>query len=150
MDARRSRSRTADASRRALLAVLFSVGVPVVFVALASRDGDSEPASAVASSAARTYAARWASIAEAEDGEPAGAGTVFYDRAHEGLHELAASTVGVDRAAAARLLGAKQRVEAMLESSPTGGELVPALSELADATADAAVAVGAADVEGCR
>jgi hypothetical protein len=74
---------------------------------------------------------------------------VFYDRSHDGLHELAASATDVDPAAAARLLESKQRVEALLEGAPTLADLTSALASLADATGSAAEVVGEPEVKGC-
>ena len=46
-----------------------------------------------------------------------------FDRIHDQLHTLARETTETDRAAAARLLQAKQRVEADLAEDPALGEL---------------------------
>ncbi len=60
-------------------------------------------------------------------GDPAAAAASFTRRIHTPLHELAANAETVDRAATARLLEAKQRVEADLE----GGDQTGALRDLA-------------------
>lgn len=71
--------------------------------------------------------------------DPARAERAFVDRAHGGLHALAAAAEGADRAAAARLLEAKRRVEAGFED---GGPGLAELEELLAATRDALAAVG--------
>lgn len=79
------------------------------------------------------------------------AGAVFYDRAHDGLHDLAADTAAQDRAVAGRLLRSKERVEALLDATAPA-QTTTALRELSEATA-AAVAVvepGLDQLEGCR
>ena len=50
-------------------------------------------------------------LREARDGQPAASQRVFFDAVHEPLHRLAAESAERDRAAAARLLEAKQAVE---------------------------------------
>lgn len=49
---------------------------------------------------------------------PSAAEALFFDRAHERLHEIAAAVEQVDRAAAGRLLEAKERVEAGIGTLP--------------------------------
>lgn len=80
---------------------------------------------------ARTAAAR---------GESEGARRIFVNTAHDRLHELAAAAGQVDRSAEARLLEAKQRVEAVLEEP--GPDFADRLERLAVAAADAAEIVG--------
>jgi hypothetical protein len=48
--------------------------------------------------------------------DPEEARTIFFDRAHDPLHDIAAAAEEVDRSSAARLLEAKQAVEADLEA----------------------------------
>lgn len=78
--------------------------------------------------------------AAARRGDAAKARMTFFDRAHQPIHELASATAAVDRAASARLLEAKQRVEADV------GAAAPSLEvDLADTTLAAhaaSVAVG--------
>lgn len=76
-------------------------------------------------------------LAAARAGDADDAKAMFFDGAHDGLHDLASRAAEVDRTAAAELLRAKERVEALMESGPASG-LRPALDELADATATAA------------
>lgn len=54
---------------------------------------------------------------------PAAAAASFTRRIHTSLHELAANTETVDRAVTARLLEAKQRVEADLDAGDQPGAL---------------------------
>lgn len=62
---------------------------------------------------------------------------MFFDDAHDGLHDLAARTAEVDRAVTADLLRAKERIEALMDSS-SASDLQSALANLADATGAAA------------
>ena len=75
-------------------------------------------------------------LAAARAGDADDAQAMFFDAAHDGLHDLASRTAEVDRTAAAELLRAKERVEALMESG-SASSLRPALDELADATATA-------------
>ena len=67
--------------------------------------------------------------------------TIFGDQAHGPLHDLSARVDDEDRAIAARLLEAKQRVESAVSSKADEDELGPALEKLAAATADAVTEV---------
>lgn len=78
--------------------------------------------------------------AAAEKGEADGARRIFVNTAHDPLHELAAEAGQVDRSAEARLLEAKQRVEAVL--GEPGPDFADRLERLAVAAADAAEIVG--------
>lgn len=62
--------------------------------------------------------------------------TIFFDRAHDPLHDIAAAAEEVDRPSAARLLEAKQAVEANLEAM-RAPELASDLGRLIAATRDA-------------
>lgn len=83
---------------------------------------------------------RWAATVEglcraaraARDGDAAQARRAFLDTAHDPLHRLADRTAEQDRTAAARLLEAKERVEADLEGSQPS--LEQDLERLVDAT----------------
>jgi len=68
--------------------------------------------------------------------DPEAARTTFFDRAHDPLHDIAAAVEEVDRSSAARLLEAKQAVEADLEAMGTP-ELASDLGRLIAATRDA-------------
>lgn len=81
-----------------------------------------------------------AAAAAASDVEAAEA--IFFDRAHDSLHELAAALGDTDRVSAARLLEAKQDVEAELDGAARR-EIVRD-----DLVALAAVTGGALDVLG--
>lgn len=54
-------------------------------------------------------------VRAADASDPGRASAVFHDSAHEPLHELARQLEESDRAQAARLLEAKQKVEAAIE-----------------------------------
>ncbi len=80
------------------------------------------------------------STARAEEGDWAGARRAFFDSAHTPIHQLAAAAAEFDRAAAARLLEAKQAVEQDLADRTPA--LVADLGALAAAASDALRAVG--------
>ncbi len=86
----------------------------------------------------------------AEDGDVAAAAAVFQDRSHEYLHELADQLSDQDRAATARLLEAKQRVEAAFADSETAdpAETANLLRDLQAALSEAATAASL-DPPGC-
>jgi len=75
------------------------------------------------------------------DGDPSLARTLFFDRAHDRLHELAAAVSDIDRSIEARLLEAEQRVEADL-SIDRAPDLAAHLAALAAVAADATEANG--------
>jgi hypothetical protein len=58
----------------------------------------------------------------------------FYGQSHEGLHLIARGLEKIDRAAAAALLEAKQKVESDLVAPPPGRQLAADLRQLADVT----------------
>ena len=70
-----------------------------------------------------------AALCEAAD-RPDQARALFFDRSHEALHEVARRLDGVDRAQAARLLEAKERVESQV-TAPTS-DLSADILRLAD------------------
>ena len=61
---------------------------------------------------------------------PDSARALFFDRAHEALHTVARAVEDVDRAQAAELLQAKEKVESELDARPP--DLPDHLSRLAD------------------
>lgn len=81
-------------------------------------------------------------VCAALDASDAGgdARAIFYDRAHDGLHELARETAPQDRVVAGRLLRAKERVEALLDRAPAA-QTTAALQQLSQVAADAAVVI---------
>jgi hypothetical protein len=89
---------------------------------------------------ARALVAALCRVAALAGTDPGEAGRTFRDRAHDELHVLAAAVEPVDRAAAAALLVAKERVEADL-STGAGGFAAHA-AELVRATRGALRAVG--------
>jgi hypothetical protein len=66
--------------------------------------------------------------------DAAEAEAIFLDRAHDGLHHLAREVAEVDRSAAARLLEAKQAVEADIERPSSGAGLEEHLEALIAST----------------
>lgn len=88
-------------------------------------------------------------VARARASQPAAARTAFFDRApHQPIHELAAVVARDDRAAAARLLEAKQVVERDLAGDASG--LAGDLDRLLDATGRAIVATGRPPPRPCQ
>lgn len=77
----------------------------------------------------------------AADGSTSEAEATFQDEAHEGLHLLAERLIDIDRAVAADLLEAKQRVEADLLDDPDG-DLVADLAQLIEQTRRAVERLG--------
>lgn len=73
----------------------------------------------------------------------------FYDDAHDGLHALAADVTDLDRAVAARLLRAKERVESALDERFPQEQLTSMVQNLADATQEAVRVVDPSSEEGC-
>ncbi|HEV2760006.1 MAG TPA: hypothetical protein VGV86_10615 [Acidimicrobiales bacterium] len=51
---------------------------------------------------------------------PAGARALFFDRAHDSLHTVARAVEEMDRAQAAELLEAKEKVEGEIAAAPSG------------------------------
>lgn len=87
-----------------------------------------------------SYAGLCAALAAAEAEDVDGAARVFD---HGPLHELAAKATEIDRATAARLLEAKQQVEAATTDDSTTPETLAAdLTTLAEATRQAQRTVG--------
>jgi hypothetical protein len=70
------------------------------------------------------------------------AATTFFDRSHQTLHVLAAAAEVADRAAAARLLEAKQAIEADLREPVLPEAFGDHLDALLDATRGALDAIG--------
>lgn len=93
--------------------------------------GTEDPATQDEFSMAAEGLCRTADVAD----DPTAARKVFYDTVHQPLHQLADDTAAEDRAAAAALLEAKQRVEAALDASDPS--LAAAVDDLVDATSRA-------------
>lgn len=127
--------------------VLAIVAVAAAIGALAGSDDQASSPTAGASFASARDGVCQAADA-ARQGDPAGARAAFFDRAHQTLHELAAAAQERDRATAARLLEAKERVETGLErSSPT---LAADLDVLAVTTGRAIATAGGRDPGPCQ
>jgi hypothetical protein len=76
------------------------------------------------------------------------ASKTFNGRAHDGLHLIARGLETVDRAAAATLLEAKQKVEADFSKPPPAAQLVADLNHLADVTRSSLTRFGV-NVDAC-
>ena len=90
-----------------------------------------------------------AAHADAARGDETGANREYYDHAHQPLHELAADLQRRDRAAAAQLLEAHQRVEDDLADHPTDNKLARDLDDLRARSGDALAATGARTNSAC-
>lgn len=133
--------------RRATLAAVAGLVIVTILVVavLAGRDTDQETTAAgrfgpvrSALCGARSAAAR---------GEMAEARRLFVDHAHQGLHELAATAGDTDRAAAARLLEAKEAVER--DFATASAELVGDLDGLMSTMSKAIAVTGQAKPAPC-
>lgn len=80
-------------------------------------------------------------------GDAKQAEAIFFDRAHDALHELATVLGDTDRASAARLLDAKQDLEADREGAEPPGILRDDLVALAAVTRDALDGLGIEQAE---
>jgi len=88
-------------------------------------------------------------LVAARSGNVEDARAVFFDDAHDGLHDLASRSADVDRAVTADLLRAKERIEALMDSS-SASDLQSALAELANATGAAARTLDPEAATSCR
>ncbi|HSH61809.1 MAG TPA: hypothetical protein VK988_19620 [Acidimicrobiales bacterium] len=89
--------------------------------------------------------------AAARSGDVAAASRIFTDTVHGPLHDVAEEAAASDRAAAARLLKAKQAVELGLERSGTDPvTLGSQLARLSATTRDALLATGHPVGPGCE
>jgi cytosine/adenosine deaminase-related metal-dependent hydrolase len=119
-------------------------------VVLGAGCGGQGPGSVTADRAAvlREAAAALCTAKRQAAGDPAAARRSFYDRAHDRLHELARLAERTDRAAAARLLEAKQRVEHDLDGPSPPARLAGDLDRLL-ATTNAALAASSISPPTC-
>lgn len=115
--------------------MLRRAAVAVLMLAAACSGGDGGPTITVAGRPVAVAPLVDAHAALCEGAaEPAAARRLFFDRAHEPLHTVAAALEDVDRAQAAELLQAKERVESGLADPPAG--LADDLRRLAGAYRD--------------
>jgi hypothetical protein len=77
-------------------------------------------------------------------GDPAAAGQTFLGQAHDGIHLIARGLQGVDRHQSARVLVAKQAVEADLADRASGAKLAADLNRLAGETRSGLARLGLA------
>lgn len=124
----------------ALAATVVAVGAAWIALLALRGDGD-EPPPDVATAAGVCDAARAVDIVEAR--------AVFFDLAHDGLHDLADRASDVDRATAGELLRDKEQVEGLLDGPTPPEQLRLALRHLHESTTAAAVAVGSPQPEEC-
>lgn len=120
------------------------IGVASALVAAACTGGGSEGSAAPGSIEVRGEVVPAAELTGVAAGlcvardqaraRPEAAQTTFLDRSHGRLHTIAAALEGVDRSAAARLLVAKQAVEADLSAKPFSSQLPADLDRLAALT----------------
>jgi hypothetical protein len=97
-----------------------------------------------------TYRAVCEAAQAAGGGDVAKARTVFLDRAHQGVHQLAATATQHDRPAAGRMLEKKERVEHDLTVHAAADELAADLDALAGAARTAIAATGAPRPQPCQ
>lgn len=120
------------------------VGLAVVLAAGCGGQGHSTVTAADQADTAAALRDAAAALCTAKDqaaGDPAAARRVFYDRAHDRLHELARLAERTDRPAAARLLEAKQRVEHDLDGPSPPARLAGDLDRLLTTTNAALAAI---------
>ncbi len=113
--------------------MLRRVALPALLVLATACGGSTKGAGTVTVGGDRVTVARLvdahAALCQAA-ADPSSARRLFFDRAHEALHTVARGVEGVDRAQAAVLLQAKEKVESELDSGPPS--LVGDLLALAD------------------
>lgn len=131
-----------------LLGGVFAIVVVAAALSAMAGEGEKrpEPTSGPSFAAARDGLCQAGKAANR--GDVAGARAAFFDRSHQPLHELAAVAQERDRAAAARLLEGKERVESGLEkAAPT---LADDLDTLAVVTGRAMAVAGGRDPGPCQ
>ncbi len=129
------------------VAVLALVGSGLVALVLADGGGSRSPAVEAGGRYEPVHAGLCAARSAAAAGSVPAAREAFFDRAHQPLHELASDAAARDRSVAARLLEAKEAVEAGLNQP--GPSFVADLDRLLAATAAAVEAVGQARPRPC-
>lgn len=130
-------------------AVLILLVILAGFVALAVTAGDGSDDEASPSAATAVHGGLCRALQAAEAGDREAARAAFFDRSHDGLHDLAARAAEIDRSLAADLLEAKHQVEAHLDGHEDGSDLAPDVRALAAVTASATERVDGADVKDC-
>ena len=130
-----------------LILAVVAVGVGWVVLAAMGDEGADEIESTPESTLQSSVCATIRASTGAERVDPR---VVFYDRAHDGLHELAARVSDADRAVAADLLRSKQRVESLLDDRTSRASLTAALRQLSMATTDAVAVVEPARTQECE
>lgn len=126
--------------RNTAAAIVVLVGAALLASAVRSDGSAESPA------ARRIYHEVCAARDAAASGRDPQATRLFLDRAHGPLHDLAADAAEVDRAAAGRLLEAKNAVETVIEERRP---LAAPLDDRADETLGALRTLGEQDAEPC-
>lgn len=117
------------------------VAVGVLVAVLVPSGSDEGAADDDGSGVRETLLGLCAAADAAAEGSVEDARDVFFDRSHQGLHDLAASASEEDRTATADLLESKQRVESMVRGDPSQEELRSELRGLLEDARDAARAI---------
>ncbi len=143
--------------RRRPLGLLLGIVVALVTLAVVARatlfsndSGSAPEAGAKPGDSGSFVTARdgvCAAAGQVRQHDVSGARVVFFDRVHQPLHGLATLSARSDRAAAARLLEAKQQVESGFDDGAPS--LAQDLDALAGATRSAIVASGLPDPGPC-
>lgn len=118
-----------------------------------SQSTTTEARSSQRADAASRFSEAHAGVCDAVDaaaGDAQEAEAIFFDRAHDALHQLARTLEETDRPLAARLLAAKQDVEADLARAPRPETLRADLAELAAVAGEAVDRVGVEPAECAR
>jgi cytosine/adenosine deaminase-related metal-dependent hydrolase len=119
-----------------MITALVGLAALVLVGCASASSGDASPSAAPLTDAAAALCTAKRHAAR----DPLAARRVFYDRAHDHLHELARQAQRTDRPVAARLLEAKQRVGHDLDAGAAPQRLAGDLDRLLAAT-DAALTV---------
>jgi uncharacterized protein YceK len=126
--------------------------LPVAVVGLLSGCGSSSTAPKAAATGPfdATYRAVCEAAQVAREGDTTKTRTVFIDRAHQGVHQLASKAAERDRPAAGRMLERKERVEHDLDAKATATQLAADLDALATTARTAIAATGAPRPQPCQ
>ena len=130
-------------------AVLLCLSMMMVVAVMLACSGGAASSQQVTDASNRIVAALCDARAQVGEGAAA-VESIFVDRAHDPLHDLARDSVEINRAVAARLLEAKQAVEAAFETARSKDALTVQLDSLIDATRRAVEAATGSAVAGCR
>lgn len=131
--------------KRLLFAAISVVGLTALITGLAltfgSDSADDHPPSEPTGDESKAAVATVCKAAAAAGSGDVESARAIFDRAHNELHSLATAAAAKDRSVAARLLEAKQRVEATLTTAPAA-TLATHLEALIEPTRSAATVAG--------